>query len=234
MKTLLVLLPCCFEVAGLLFLTLGLSLRFLLLLEFHGLGKGNFSFGVESFGINKKLKATGERRADKIEGILRIFPRSNGLLLHVISLVRRGIDLRLDTCRRAVLRRNGLHHVLRGESFRGSSIVSYENLVELAVVEREKKLFDGIRLERSPGKVRRPPSQFLNQRWTAMNHRYIGHLLVSTLQHSGQAHSKGKVPILGKILSTKKWRRKEQDNKTKNRTAHHFHFHISHEFLSTR
>ncbi len=53
-----------------LFLTLGLSLRFLFFLEFHGFGKGNFSLGVESFGINKKLKATGERRADKIEGIL--------------------------------------------------------------------------------------------------------------------------------------------------------------------
>ena len=70
MKTLLVLLPRCFEVAGLLFLTLGLSLRFLLFLEFNGFGKGNFSFGVESFGINNKLKATGGRRADKIEGIL--------------------------------------------------------------------------------------------------------------------------------------------------------------------
>src|SRR5436853_1763289 len=69
-KTLLVLLLLCFEVADLLFLTFGLSLRFLLFLEFHGLGKGNFSFGIESFGINNKLKATGERRADKIEGIL--------------------------------------------------------------------------------------------------------------------------------------------------------------------
>jgi len=54
----------------LLFLTLGLSLRFLLFLEFHGFGKGTFSFGVESFGINDKLKVTGERRADKLEGIL--------------------------------------------------------------------------------------------------------------------------------------------------------------------
>ncbi len=69
-KTLLVLLPLRFEVVGLLFLTLGLSLWFLLFLEFHGFGKGNFSFRVESFGINDKLKVTGERRADKLEGIL--------------------------------------------------------------------------------------------------------------------------------------------------------------------
>jgi len=40
--------------------------------------------------------------------------------------------------------------------------------------------------------------------------------LVSTLQHSGQAHSKGKVPILGKILCPEQWRRKEQDNKKEN------------------
>ena len=70
MKTLLVLLPRRIEVVGFLFLTRGLSLRFLLLLEFHGLGKGNFNFGVESFGINNKLKVTRERRADKLEGIL--------------------------------------------------------------------------------------------------------------------------------------------------------------------
>jgi hypothetical protein len=49
-----------------------------------------------------------------------------------------------------------------------------------------------------------------------MNRVYIGHLLVSTLQHSGQAHSKGKVPILGKILCAEQWRRKKQDNKTEN------------------
>src|SRR5260370_22070823 len=145
-----------------------------------------------------------------------MFSRSNGLLLHVISLVRRGIDFRLNTCRRPVLRRNGLHHVLRGESYRGSSIVSHENLIELGVVKGEENLFDGIRSERSPRKARTPPRQFLNQRWTAVNHLYIGHFLVSTLQHSGQAHSKGKVPILGKILSTKQRRRKEQDNKTEN------------------
>jgi hypothetical protein len=49
-----------------------------------------------------------------------------------------------------------------------------------------------------------------------VSHLYIGHLLVSTLQHSGQAHSQGKVPILGKILRAEQWSRKEQDNKTKN------------------
>src|SRR5258706_1332862 len=69
------LLPRRFKVVSVLFLTLGLSLRFLLFLEFHGFGKGNFSFAVESFEINNKLKLAGERRADKLEGILRIFPR---------------------------------------------------------------------------------------------------------------------------------------------------------------
>src|SRR5205807_1499857 len=83
-------------------------------------------------------------------------------------------------------------HVVRGEPFRGGLIVGHRNLVELAVVEGEKNLFDSIRLERNPGKVRRPPSQFLYQRWTSMSHLHISHLLVSTLQHSGQADSKGK------------------------------------------
>src|SRR5204863_9370411 len=62
---------------------------------------------------------------------------------------------------------------------------------------------------------------------------HIGHLLAGTLQHSGQAHSKCKVPILGKILRTKQWRRKKQDNKKKNRTAYRFHFRISYELLRT-
>jgi hypothetical protein len=66
-----------------------------------------------------------------------------------------------------------------------------------------------------------------------MNRLYIGHLLLSTLQQVGQIHSQGKVPILGKILCTEQWRRKEQDNKTKNQTAQRFHFHISHGFLRT-
>jgi hypothetical protein len=57
-----------------------------------------------------------------------------------------------------------------------------------------------------------------------MNRLYIGHLLVSTLQHSGQAHAQGKVPILGKILCMKQWGRKKQGDKAKNRTAHRFHF----------
>src|SRR5437879_4146491 len=174
------------------------------------------TLGDEVSAITRKLQANGDRGADMVDGLLCIFPRSNGLLPHVISLVRRGIDFRLNTCRRAVLRRNGLHHVLRSESFRRSSIVSHRNLVELGVVKREENLFDGIRSERSSRKVRRPQGQFLNQRWTAVNHLYIGHFLVSTLQHSGQAHSKGKVPILGKILSTKQWRKKKQGNKTKN------------------
>src|SRR5438067_8587398 len=46
----------------------------------------------------------------------------------------------------------------------------------------------------------------------------------STVQYSGQAHSKGKVPIFGKILCTEQWCQQKQDNKTKNRTANRFHF----------
>src|SRR5438034_1613762 len=63
-----------------------------------------------------------------------------------------------------------------------------------------------------------------------MNHLYIGHLSFSTVQYSGQAHSKGKVPIFGKILCTEQWCQQKQDNKTKNRTANRFHFRISYEF----
>src|SRR6266576_1862350 len=57
-----------------------------------------------------------------------------------------------------------------------------------------------------------------------MKHLYIGHLSFSTVQYSGQAHSKGKVPIFGKILCTEQWCQQKQDNKTKNRTANRFHF----------
>src|SRR2546427_8588254 len=181
------------------------------------------SFCIDSLGVNDEPKMIGERRTHKIEGILRILPRRDRLLPNFIPVVRRGVDLHHNICRRAILGRNGLHHVLRGEPFCGSSIVSHGNLIELAPVEGEQNLFDGIRSVRSPGNVRRPPRQFLNQRWKAMNHLYIGHLLVSTLQHSGQAHSKGKVPILGKVLCTKQWRRKEQNSKTKNRTSHRLH-----------
>src|SRR5256884_8791745 len=52
-----------------------------------------------------------------------------------------------------------------------------------------------------------------------MKHLYIGHLSFSTVQYSGQAHSKGKVPIFGKILCTEQWCQQKQDNKTKNRTG---------------
>src|SRR5207245_2598708 len=116
------------------------------------------------------------------------------------------------------------------ESFRERWIVSHRNLVELAIVEREENLFDAVRSEGCFGNVRGPPSHFLNHCWTAMNHLQIGHLLVRMLQHRGQAHSKCKMPILRKILGVKQWRRKEQDNKTKNRTAHRFHFLFSHQF----
>src|SRR5437016_14053485 len=57
-----------------------------------------------------------------------------------------------------------------------------------------------------------------------MKHLYIGHLSFSTVQYSGQAHSKGKVPIFGKILCTVQWCQQKQDNKTKNRTVNRFHF----------
>src|SRR6266849_4846662 len=200
-KTLLVLLPHHFEIVGLLFLTLGFSLRARFLLGLQSIGNGYFCFCVDSLGVNDELQAIGKRRTDKIDGILCILPRRHGLVPHFIVVVRRGIDLRHSTSRRAVLRRNGVHHVLRSESFPGGSTVSHGNLVELGVVKGKENLFDGIRSERSPRKVRRPPSQFLDQRWTAVKHLYIGYFLTSTIQHSGQAHSKGKVPILGKILS---------------------------------
>src|SRR6267378_4186404 len=233
-KNLLILLPRHFQVVYLFFLALGFSFRTLLLFQFRVFHDGKRSFCIDSLGINDQSKSIREGRTDKIKGILRILPGRDGLLRCVIAVVLRRVDLRHNIRRRAILGRNGLHHVLRGKPFCGSSIVSHGNLIELAPVEGEKDLFDGIRLERTPGNVRRPPRQFLNQRWTAMNRVYIGHFLVSTLQHSGQGHSKGKVPILGKILCTKQWRRKKQNNKTENRTANSFHFRISYEFLSTR
>src|SRR5256885_14925633 len=107
-------------------------------------------------------------RTGKIEGVLRILPRRDRLLPHVRPVVLRGINLQRNICRRAVFRRDGVHHVFCGEPFRGGLVVSHRNLVELAVIEGEKNLFYGIRLERSPGKVWRPPTYFLNQRWTAM------------------------------------------------------------------
>src|SRR5882762_9006703 len=166
----------------------------------------------------------GEGRTDKIEGILHVLPGRDGRLRHAMPVARRVVDRKRNICRRTVFRRNGLHYVLLSEPFSGASIVSHRNLVELAVVEGEKNLLDGIRLVRNPGEVWRPPIYFLNQRWTAMNQLHVGHLLASPLQHSGHAHSKSKMPILGKILCTEHWRREEQDNKTKNRTAHRFHF----------
>src|SRR5437762_5933304 len=175
----------------------------------------------------------GEGRTGKIEGILRDVPGRDGRLSHAIPVVRRVVDRKRNICRRSVFRRNGLHHVLLSEPFRGGLIVSHRNLVEFTVVEGEKDLFYGIRLVRSPGEVWRPPIYFLNQRWTAMNQLHIGHLLAGALQHFGQAHSERKVPILGKILRTKQWRRKKQDNKKKNRTAYRFHFRISYELLRT-
>src|SRR5882762_5502109 len=215
-KNLPVLLSRRFEVVRLLFLNRGLSLRPLLLIQFHGFRDSKLSFFIDALGINDEPKAISIGGADKIEGVLRVLPRRDRLLPHHIPVILSGIDLHRSICRRAVFRRDRLHHVLCGEPFRAGSIVSHRNLVELAVVEGEKNLFYGIRLERSPRNAWRPPVYFLNQRWTAMNQLYIGHLLASALQHFGQAHSQREVPILRKILCTEQWRRKEQNNKTKN------------------
>src|SRR5207253_1429107 len=163
-------------------------------------------------------------RTDKTEGILRILPRRDGFFLRVISVARRRIDLRRYNRGRTVLRRNGFHHVRLSEAFCRRSIVSHGDFVELAIVEGEKNLFDAVRSNGSPGNVRWPPSELLNERWTAMNHLYIADLFLSALQQFGQAHSQCEVPIPRKILSTKPWRRKEQDDKTKNCAAQRFHF----------
>src|SRR5438477_12968932 len=117
-----------------------------------------------------------EGRTDENEGMLCMLRRRDTLLPQVRPVVLRRVTLQRNICRRAVFRRDGVHHVFCGEPFRGGLVVSHRNLVELAVIEGEKNLFYGIRSERSPGKVWRPPTYFLNQRWTAMNQLYIGHL----------------------------------------------------------
>jgi len=92
---------------------------------------------------------------------------ATGFCFMFISLVRRGIDFRLNTCRRAVLRRNDFTMSSAVSPFRGSSIVSHVNLVELGVVEGEKNLFRRYQIGNEvPGRFGGPPSQFLNQRWT--------------------------------------------------------------------
>src|SRR5205807_9961507 len=52
---------------------------------------------------------------------------------------------------RAIFRGNGLHHVLLSERFGGGLFVSDGHELEFAVVVREKKLLDGMRLVGSPG-----------------------------------------------------------------------------------
>src|SRR5207302_8763000 len=232
-KTFLVLLPRHFQVVRLLFLACGFAIRALLLVKFHGFCNGEVGLCIGPLRRQHQPQDIAERRTDKIDGILRILPRHDGPLLRFISRVRRRADLRRYNCGRTVLRRNGLHHVPLSESFRERWIVSHRNLVELAIVEREENLFDAVRSEGCFGNVRRPPSHFLNQRWTVVYYLYIGHPLFRALQHFGQAHSEREVPILGKILCTKQWRKKKQNNKAENRTAHRFHFHISYELLRT-
>src|SRR5438034_9853137 len=69
----------------------------------------------------------GEGRTGKIEGILRVLPGRDGRLSHAIPVVRRVVDRKRNICRRSVFRRNGLHHVLLSEPFRGGLIVSQKS-----------------------------------------------------------------------------------------------------------
>src|SRR6266566_2835991 len=161
-KTLLVLLPRHFHVVRLLFLALGFPFRALLLVKFHGFRSGEFGLCIGLLRKNNQSQDVAERRTDKIDRILLILPRGEGLLICIISLVRRRIDLRRYNCGPTVLRRNGLHHVLLSESFRGAWIISHGDLVEFAVAEREENLCDALRSQGSPGGVPGPPSQLLN------------------------------------------------------------------------
>src|SRR5208337_2757661 len=204
-KILQVLLPRQFEVFRFFFLTLRFSLRPPLLVEFHGFGNGKFSFCILPLRIDDEPKTIAEERTDKTEGILRIFPRCVKLFLQVISRVHDGINFRLNTRRRAVLCRDGLHHVLRREPFGGSMLVSHGNLVEVAVREREENLFNAFRPGRSPGRALRPPSKLLNQHWSSLNRFHIRQLLIAKLQNVRQARPKRKTPILGQILCAEHW-----------------------------
>src|SRR5437870_1675540 len=157
-KTLLVLLPRRFHVVRLLFLALGFPFRALLLVKFHGFRTREFGLCIGLLRQNDQ----SQRRTDKIDRILLIVPRGDGLLICFISRVRRRIDLRRRNCGPTVLRRNGLHHVLLSESCRGVWIISHGDLVEFAIAEREENLFDALRSQGSPGDVPRPPSHLLN------------------------------------------------------------------------
>src|SRR6267143_2075638 len=91
-ENLLILLSGHFKVVHLLLLTLGFSLRALLLLQFHGFCNGMLSFCIDSLGVNDEPKTIGEGRTDEIEGILCILPRRDRLLRHVILVVRPEVD----------------------------------------------------------------------------------------------------------------------------------------------
>src|SRR5437588_11857107 len=71
-KNLPILLPRHFQVVYLLCLTLGFSLRALLLLQFHSFHCGKLRCCVDSLGINDEPKMIGEGRTDEIKGILCI------------------------------------------------------------------------------------------------------------------------------------------------------------------
>src|SRR5260221_12640389 len=94
----------------------------------------------------------GEGRTDKIEGILRVLPGRDGRLRHAMPVVRRVVDRKRNICRRAVFWRKGVHHVLSSESFRGASVVSHTNFVELDIINGEKNLLAGIRSGRNPAR----------------------------------------------------------------------------------
>src|SRR5207249_10329870 len=91
-ENLLILLSGHFKVVHLLLLTLGFSLRALLLLQFHGFCNGMLSFCIDSLGVNDEPQMIAEGRTDKIEGILGIFPGRDRLLCRVIPVVRREVD----------------------------------------------------------------------------------------------------------------------------------------------
>src|SRR2546429_9346131 len=93
-KTLLVLLPRRFHVVRLLFLALGFPFRALLLVKFHGFRTREFGLCIGLLRQNDQSQDVVERRTDKIDRILLIVPRGDGLLICFISRVRRRIDLR--------------------------------------------------------------------------------------------------------------------------------------------
>src|SRR5260370_40845002 len=76
-KNLLILLPLHFQIVRSLFLTLGFSLRALLLLQFHSFHNGKLSFCIDSLGVNDGPKRIGEGRTQTIKGVLRTVPRGN-------------------------------------------------------------------------------------------------------------------------------------------------------------